>query len=141
MSWRESERPVIALTSEQSQTVERKFRNLATQWAELTAYCSNMGALRHHPVYHELVALGEPVVPLILRELERQPSASWFGLLAAITGEDPVPPELAGHVAAMARVWLEWGRQHGSRSGFSLTRSDFFLRLKPDLHERPCRTK
>jgi hypothetical protein len=104
---------MIALTSDQRQAVEREFRDLLPQWAELTAYRSNMGALRDHPVYHELVALCEPAVPLILGELERKPSASWFGLLAAITGENPVPPELAGHVAAMAAAWLEWGRRQG----------------------------
>jgi hypothetical protein len=104
---------MIVLTPEQRQTVERKFRTLATQWAELTAYRSNMGALRQDPVYHELIALGEPAVPLILSELEGQPSVSWFAALAEITGENPVPPELSGHVAAMAGAWLEWGRRQG----------------------------
>jgi hypothetical protein len=104
---------MIALTPEQRQDVERRFRDLASEWAELTAYRSNMGGLRHHPVYHELIALGEAAIPLILGELERKPSVAWFGLLAAITGEDPIPPELAGHVAAMAGAWLEWGRGRG----------------------------
>jgi len=104
---------MIVLTPEQRQTVERQFRTLATQWAELTAYRSNMGALRQHPVYHKLIALGEPAVPLIRSELEGKPSASWFAALAEITGENPVPPELSGHVAAMAGAWLEWGRRQG----------------------------
>jgi hypothetical protein len=104
---------MIALTPEQRQTVERQFHGLAIRWTELTAYRSNMGGLRHHPVYQELIALGEPAVSLILRELERKPSVSWFGMLSAITGDDPVSPEQAGHVAAMADAWLGWGRQHG----------------------------
>ena len=82
---------MIALTPEQRQTVERQFQSLAIRWSELTAYRSNMGALRHHAVYQELVALGEPAVPLILGELERKPSVSWFGMLAAITGEESGP--------------------------------------------------
>jgi hypothetical protein len=110
---RNQEHALIALTPEQRQTFERKFRNLATPWTELSLYRSNMGALRRHPLYHELVALGEPAIPLLLSELEREPSVSWFGLLATITGENPVPPELAGHVAAMAKAWLEWGRRQG----------------------------
>ena len=104
---------MIALTPEQRQTVERKFRNLAAKWAELTAYRSNMGALRHHPVYQELIELGEPALPLILRELEQRPSVSWFGPLAAITGENPIPAERAGHVEEMTEAWLEWGRRQG----------------------------
>jgi hypothetical protein len=104
---------MIALTPEQRQTVESKFRNLADKWAELIAYRSNTSALRRHPVLHEIVALGESAVPLILRELERKPSVSWFGLLATITSQNPVPPELAGHVAEMTGAWLAWGRQQG----------------------------
>ena len=104
---------MIALTPEQRQTVERQFRSLAARWSELTHYRSNMGNLRGHPVYRDLTALGEPAVPLILRELERRPSVSWFGLLAEITGENPVPVESAGHVESMAESWLEWGRRRG----------------------------
>ena len=104
---------MIALTPEQRLTVESKFRDLANQWAELTAYRSNMSVLRRHPLFDEMVALGEPAVPLILRELARKPSVSWFGLLAAMTGEHPVPPELAGRVAEMAGSWLASGRRQG----------------------------
>jgi hypothetical protein len=104
---------MIALTPEQRLTAESKFRDLANQWAELTAYRSNMGALRRHPLFDEIVALGEPAAPLILRELERKPSVSWFGLLATMTGETPVPSELAGRVAEMAGSWLAWGRGQG----------------------------
>src|SRR5438552_16057230 len=108
---------MIVLTPEQRQTVERKFRNLLTQWTELTAYRSNMGTLRRHAVYQELIELGEPALPLILRELEREPSVSWFGPLAAITCENPVPAELAGQVEAMTEAWLEWGRRQGDLEG------------------------
>jgi hypothetical protein len=45
---------------------------------------------------------------LIPRELEREPNVSWFGLLATITGENPVPSELAGHVAEMTRACSRW---------------------------------
>ncbi len=104
---------MIALTPEQRQTVEREFRSLASRWDELTLYRSNLRPLRRHPVYQELITLGEAAIPLILKELERRPSASWFDLLGELTGEDPVPPELAGQVGAMADAWLEWGRGQG----------------------------
>ena len=104
---------MIALTSEQRQSVERTFRELAARWTDLTAYRSNVGALREHPVAREIIALGEPAIPLLLRELAREPAVSWMVLLAATSGEDPVPPEAAGRVAAMARAWLDWGRMRG----------------------------
>ncbi len=104
---------MIMLTPEQQHDVARRFQGLATRWIETTRYRSNTHALRNHPVYQELVALGEPVVPLILAELARESNVSWFSGLAAITGENPVPPALAGRVDAMSRVWLDWGRQRG----------------------------
>ena len=104
---------MITLTPEQQQDVERRFQGLATQWNATTRYRSNIHALRNHPVYLQLVALGEPVIPLILAELERESSVSWFTVLAAITGENPVPSAVAGRVDAMARAWLDWGRQRG----------------------------
>jgi hypothetical protein len=64
-------------------------------------------------VNRELVALGDPVVPQILAELKREPNAAWFTVLAEITGEDPIPPEMAGRVEAMAQAWLDWGRRRG----------------------------
>jgi hypothetical protein len=69
--------------------------------------------LRNHPIYQELVAMGQPVIPLILAELKRESNVSWISVLAAITGENPVSPALAGRVDAMVRVWLDWGRQQG----------------------------
>ncbi len=104
---------MITLTPEQQQDVARRFQILASQWIAATRYRSNTHALRKHPVYQQLVSLGEPVVPLILAELERAPNVSWFTVLHGITGEDPIPPALAGRVDAMAAAWIEWGRQLG----------------------------
>jgi hypothetical protein len=104
---------MITLTPEQQQDVARRFQGLAVEWNATTRYRSNTHALGNHPVFQELVALGEPVIPLILAELERESSVSWITVLAAITGENPVPPALAGRVDAMVRAWLDWGRQRG----------------------------
>jgi hypothetical protein len=97
---------MITLTPEQQQEVARRFQVLARQWIETTRYRSNTRALRDHRAFQELVALGEPVVPLILAELAREPNVSWLTALTAITGENPVPPALVGRVDAMARAPL-----------------------------------
>jgi hypothetical protein len=96
VSWNNQQHALIALTPEQRQTVESRFRELANQWTGLTVCRSNLGAPRRHPLFDEIVALGEPAIPLLLGELARKPSISRFGLLATTTGENPVPPELAG---------------------------------------------
>jgi hypothetical protein len=56
--------------------------------------------------------MGPAAVPLILRELERQPD-HWFWALTAITGEDPVRPEDAGNIERMAQAWLALGQEQG----------------------------
>jgi hypothetical protein len=104
---------MIKRTPEQQQDVGQRFQDLATQWSAATRYRSNTHALRNHPVFKELLALGEPAVPMILAELGRESNVSWFTLLADMTGENPVPPALAGRVDGMAQAWLDWGRQRG----------------------------
>jgi hypothetical protein len=98
---------MITLTPEQRQGIARRFQELSIQWHALAQFRSNKRSLRNHPVYKELVSLGEPVVPLTLAELEGEPSPFWFTLLAGITGEDPVPTAAAGRVDEMPRAWLD----------------------------------
>ena len=62
--------------------------------------------------YQRIIGMGPPAVPLILRELHREPD-QWFWALEAISEENPVPPEAAGTVREMARAWIEWGKRQG----------------------------
>jgi hypothetical protein len=65
-----------------------------------------------HPAYQAIIALGPPVVPFLLRDLEREP-VHWFEALQAITGEYLVPRTDWGNIPAMVAAWLAWGRRHG----------------------------
>ncbi len=67
---------MITLTPEQQQYVEHRFQSLATEWNAISRYRSNTNSLRNHPVYLELVSLGEAVLPIILAQLEREPAVS-----------------------------------------------------------------
>jgi hypothetical protein len=104
---------MATLTPEQQRDIAQRFHDLSTRWNAAIRYRLNTRALRNHPVYRELVSLGEPGIPLILAELEREPDVSWFTVLTAITGADPVPATAAGRVDDTARAWLDWGRQRG----------------------------
>ena len=55
------------------------------------------------PSYQRIIGLGSAVVPLLLRELERQPD-HWFWALKAITGADPVPAASRGKLHEMNRL-------------------------------------
>jgi hypothetical protein len=97
-------------TSLPASTAEQ-FKALADEWKAATALLSSTTAMVNHPAYQAIIGLGPPVIPLLLRELEREP-AHWFEALRAITGEDPVPREHWGDISAMRQDWLSWGRQH-----------------------------
>ena len=92
--------------------VAGRFQELAHQWKADTLLLSSSMAISSNPAYKAIIALGRPVVPLILRDLEAEP-AHWFEAVQAITGEDPVPRLDWGNIPAMRAAWLAWGQNHG----------------------------
>ena len=84
-----------------------EFDRLAAEWKEDTKFLSSSHALIGHPAYQRIIRMGEPAVPLILRNLEES-GGHWFWALREITGEDPVKPEERGNVRAMTARWMEW---------------------------------
>jgi hypothetical protein len=82
-------------------TVERETRHVASPFAIAT-----------HPAYLNIVNLGKPAIPLILRRM-RKSGGHWFWALALITRENPVPEKDRGNMAAMRSAWLKWGTTHG----------------------------
>jgi hypothetical protein len=98
--------------SQPTEPLEERFGRLADTWHRASAHHSS-GAIRYnHPAYQAIIALGRPVVPLLLRDLERT-RRHWFVALKAVTGADPVSPADAGRVARMTEAWLRWGRENG----------------------------
>jgi hypothetical protein len=92
--------------------VEAEFRRLAEWWNRETKYLSNLNKAYEHPAYRQIIALGPPVIPVLLRHLESDPDW-WLGALRELTGADPVPPEHRGNLTKMAADWVAWGRQNG----------------------------
>lgn len=64
-----------------------------------------------HPAYQRIIGMGDKAIPLLMRELKREPN-HWFWALRAITGANPVKPENRGRVKRMAQDWLDWGHEH-----------------------------
>ncbi len=92
----------------------RNFHQLAEQWKRERGPYSSSAQLAQHPAYQQIIDLGPEVVPLLLHELERE-TDHWFRALRALTGADPVPPELRGNLPAIRDAWLRWGRDKGYR--------------------------
>ena len=89
-----------------------RFTLLAAEWKRDTVLLSSSSAIAGHTAYQAIIALGPSVVPLLLRDLEREP-LHWFEALQAITGEDPVSKQDYARIPAMRDAWLEWGRSRG----------------------------
>jgi hypothetical protein len=104
--------PITPLPS--SAELEQRFQQLAAIWERETAHQSSSRIRDEHPAYQQIIALGEPAVPLLLRDLEVN-RRRWFAALHAITGANPVAAEDAGKLDRMIDAWLAWGRERGYR--------------------------
>src|SRR5207253_5291781 len=85
--------------------LEEHFQQFAAEWRSEVWPLSSVTKIVEHPSYQAIIALGREVVPLILRDLERQPD-HWFAALRALTGADPVAPEDRGRIDRMAAAWI-----------------------------------
>ena len=101
--------PIDSATNHPS--LETHFRALVKQWKKDTETDSSIARMIRHPAYQEIICMGEPVVPLLLAELKKEPDF-WFAALQQITGADPVPKAIAGKIKEMAKAWIDWGRDN-----------------------------
>jgi hypothetical protein len=105
---------VIVELAESAQThfLEPEFNELVNKWREDIGAESSLTNITGNINYLRIIALGKPVVPLILKELQRQP-APWFVALRAITGELNVGKEYTGNFKKIAEAWVNWCNKNG----------------------------
>ena len=89
------------------------FEKLADQWERETILLSNSSKAEEHPAYQEIIKMGQPAVPLILKRMQSQ-GGHWFEALHQITDSDPVNPKDHGNIPVMQKSWLEWGKRNGT---------------------------
>ena len=95
-----------------AESVEERFQRLAAVWRAETEYLSSSTEMFTHRAYQEIIGMGQPAVPLLLRDLQKEPD-HWIWALMVITGANPVPASDSGNLDKMAETWLRWGREHG----------------------------
>jgi hypothetical protein len=95
-----------------SRSLDQEFSLLAQQWRKDTMAMSSNTDIVLHPAYYQMIGMGRPALPLILRELKER-GGHWFLALRAITRENPVRPEDRGKIPNMTAAWLRWGEEHG----------------------------
>jgi hypothetical protein len=100
--------PAVAST----ETIEERFRRLAEVWQRETGFLSSMSEASSHPAYQEIIQLGPEVIPLLLRDMERNHS-HWFAALRSLTGANPVPATVGGNIPKIVEAWLQWAKDNG----------------------------
>lgn len=98
--------------SQPTKETRKKFTDLASRWIQEVEGLSSTVEMAKHPLYQEIIEMGQEVIPLLLEDLEQNP-LYWLPALRQITQENPVLPEQRGKVKQMAEAWLNWGRQKG----------------------------
>ena len=106
-----------------------KFRELSDQWRkERGADVSSMAEAVACSAYLRMIALGNKMLPFIIRQLEEDGEQSylWHPALEAITGENPVPNVEGGNDSMLVtqswRSWYAYWTQSSS-SGLALALS------------------
>ena len=97
--------------------IEDRFHRLEAEWSAQTRVLSDPGKIMSHPAMRAIIAMGEGVVPMILRDLQDKPSLLVWAL-PEIMGENLAPPRieegfLKRNVDAQIEAWLRWGREKG----------------------------
>lgn len=93
-------------------TTEQRFQQLAREWLRDTAFVSDPIEKFMHPAHMKILGMGEKILPLVLREVERM-SGHWFMVLDAISPENPVTPEDQASPERTAHAWVDWGKKQG----------------------------
>lgn len=91
--------------------LEKRFRILASRWHKETAHLSVVSARAAHPAYQEIIEMGKPALPFILKALQKNPDHHWFWALHTISGEDP--GKKGSNFSQARQAWLRWGKQKG----------------------------
>jgi hypothetical protein len=92
-------------------SINEKFELLFEQWYIETALLSGK-RVYENPNYQKMVALGKPIIPLLLKKLEIKP-CYLFNALEKLTGEDPVLKEHSTDFEMIKSDWLTWGKEKG----------------------------
>jgi hypothetical protein len=91
------------------------FQALKKQWHKERGSTSSTTKIVMCTSYYKIIGMGQRALPFILGEMRRDPDNPdhWFWALEMITRADPIPVDIYGRHAEMARAWLSWADEQG----------------------------
>jgi len=100
--------------------LEDRFLYHYGMWCKETACLSSTTKIVENFHYKEIISMGVAVIPLIVKEMRKEPN-HWFHAIDSILGvKVPIPKEMAGKVQELTDHYLKWLEKNG------LTASDPF---------------
>ena len=106
-------RAVIDDKQVEFRTLEDKFAAMLQIWKRHNRGKSVISYA--HPAYFQIVAMGWPVVSLLLAEVAKG-AGTLYPALQYITGEIAEKTDERGNSEAVRRAWLDWGKRNGQWS-------------------------
>lgn len=91
---------------------EARVREIIQLWHEEACLLPEKKQLSH-PALFALEQLGQRAVPLLLADIEKQPSVL-FKALERITGESPYVLSSMRNTPTLCHAWVLWGRRTGA---------------------------
>lgn len=92
-------------------SVVDRFNALMADWKKGRGHSSKIRDLAMHPAYQQIIGMGEPAVPLLLKEMGERPDY-WMWALRAITGVNPIAEGNRGKLKEIAQAWVKWGKDN-----------------------------
>lgn len=89
-----------------------RFNTLASALFKETKHLGNPARILERPIYAEIKAMGEAVIPLIFSRIDNEPNL-WLVALSDITGKSPVKRWNEGKVSRMVSDWKKWAMSQG----------------------------
>jgi len=91
------------------------FNQFVNEWKNERGAHPTVREMVSLPSYQKIIGMGKDALPLILGQLKIEGDSPdhWFWALAAISNENPVPPQIRGNISEMAKAWLAWGQEQG----------------------------
>ena len=71
-----------------------------------------MSQKKKHRAYQEIMAIGMPTIPFMLKEMKRNPMI-WVNALQSLTGVNPAKARFPKSPEEISGAWIKWGRAHG----------------------------
>lgn len=87
------------------------FEELKRKWLEDTFY-SSYKSIIENDWYTSIIALGDRMVPLILKDIAVNGTPFWHDALVQITGENPISDDMHDLIK-INLCWILWGREKG----------------------------